>query len=40
MAEKFDVSVEALNEANAATDGYGAFTVGLDIVIPPPSDCE
>ena len=40
VAEKFDVSVEALNQANAATTGYGAFTVGLDIVIPPPSDCE
>jgi LysM repeat protein len=40
VAEKFDVSVEALNQANAATDGYAAFTVGLDIVIPPPSDCE
>ena len=40
VAEKFDVSVEALNEANAATEGYSAFYVGLDIVIPPPSDCE
>ncbi len=39
MAEKFDVSVEALNQANAATEGYDAFYVGLDIVIPPPSDC-
>jgi LysM repeat protein len=40
VAEKFDVSVEALNEANAATEGYDIFYVGLDIVIPPPSDCE
>jgi LysM repeat protein len=40
VAEKFDVSVEALNRANAATEGYDAFYVGLDIVIPPPSDCE
>ena len=40
VAEKFDVTVEALNEANAATEGYSAFYVGLDIVIPPPSDCE
>ena len=40
VAEKFDVSVEALSEANAATEGYDAFYVGLDIVIPPPSDCE
>lgn len=40
VAEKFDVSVEALNEANAATDGYDGFYVGLEIVIPPPSDCQ
>ena len=40
VAEKFDVTVEALNEANTATEGYAAFYVGLDIVIPPPSDCE
>jgi LysM repeat protein len=40
VAEKFDVSVEALNQANAATEGYDAFYVGLDIVIPPPSDCQ
>jgi LysM repeat protein len=40
VAQKFDVTVEALNEANAATEGYAAFYVGLDIVIPPPSDCE
>ncbi len=40
VAEKFDVSVEALNEANAGTEGYGGFYVGLEIVIPPPSDCQ
>jgi LysM repeat protein len=40
VAEKFGVSVEALNEANAATEGYDGFYVGLDIVIPPPSDCQ
>jgi LysM repeat protein len=40
VAQKFDVSVEALNEANAATEGYDGFYVGLEIVIPPPSDCE
>jgi LysM repeat protein len=40
VAEKFDVSVEALNEANAATEGYDVFYVGLEIVIPPPSDCQ
>ena len=40
VAEKFDVSVEDLNAANAATEGYDVFYVGLEIVIPPPSDCE
>jgi LysM repeat protein len=40
VAEKFDVSVEALNQANAATEGYNVFYVGLDIVIPPPADCQ
>jgi LysM repeat protein len=40
VAKKFDVSVEALNQANAATEGYDVFYVGLDIVIPPPSDCQ
>jgi LysM repeat protein len=40
VANKFDVTVEALNEANAATEGYSGFYVGLEIVIPPPSDCQ
>jgi LysM repeat protein len=40
VANKFDVTVEALNEANAATEGYSSFYVGLNIVIPPPSDCQ
>jgi LysM repeat protein len=40
VANKFDVTVEALNEANAATQGYDGFYVGLEIVIPPPSDCQ
>jgi LysM repeat protein len=40
VAKKFDVTIEALNEANAATEGYSAFYVGLNIVIPPPSDCQ
>lgn len=40
VAKKFDVTVEALNEANAATEGYSSFYVGLEIVIPPPSDCQ
>jgi hypothetical protein len=34
VAEKFDVTVAALDAANANTDGYGAFFPGLDIVIP------
>jgi hypothetical protein len=28
-----------LNAANANTSGYGAFFVGLEIVIPAKSDC-
>jgi LysM repeat protein len=40
VAAKFDVSLEDLNAANAATPGYDQFGVGLEIVIPPPSDCE
>jgi LysM repeat protein len=40
VAEKFDVTVDELNEANVATDGYSAFYVGLEIVIPPASDCD
>ena len=39
VASKFDVTVEALNAANAATAGYSAFYVGLEIVIPAKSDC-
>jgi peptidoglycan hydrolase-like protein with peptidoglycan-binding domain len=34
VAEKFDVTVEALDAANANTAGYGAFFPGLDIIIP------
>ena len=34
LEEEFDVTVEALNEANAATEGYSSFYVGLNIVIP------
>ncbi len=40
VAEKFDVTVEELNAANSATNGYSAFYVGLEIVIPPASDCD
>jgi LysM repeat protein len=34
VAEKFNVTVEALDAANANTDGYSAFYPGLTIVIP------
>ena len=39
VASKFDVTVDALNAANVNTSGYGAFYVGLEIVIPAKSDC-
>jgi len=39
VAEKFDVTVEALNAANSGTQGYDSFYVGLEIVIPAKSDC-
>jgi LysM repeat protein len=39
VASKFDVTVEALNAANASTPGYSAFYPGLEIVIPAKSDC-
>jgi LysM repeat protein len=39
VASKFDVTVDALNAANASTSGYSAFYVGLEIVIPAKSDC-
>lgn len=39
VAEKFDVSVEAMDAANAGTEGYESFYVGLEIVIPAGSDC-
>lgn len=39
VADKFDVTVDALNAANAATNGYGSFYVGLVIVIPAKDDC-
>jgi LysM repeat protein len=34
VAEKFDVTVEALDAANANTAGYSSFYPGLKIVIP------
>lgn len=39
VAEKFDVTVEALDAANANTPGYSAFFPGLEIVIPAKDDC-
>lgn len=39
VAEKFDVTVEAMDEANQGTDGYEAFYPGLQIVIPAKDDC-
>jgi LysM repeat protein len=39
VAEKFDVSVGALNSANTSTKYYSSFGVGVKIVIPAPSDC-
>ena len=39
VAQKFDVTVGALNSANANTKYYSSFAVGVKIVIPAPSDC-
>jgi LysM repeat protein len=39
VASKFDVTVEALDAANASTSGYGGFYPGLKIVIPAKADC-
>ncbi len=39
VAEKFDVTVDALNEANVGTPGYNAFYPGLTIIIPAKADC-
>ena len=39
VASNFDVTVDALNAANASTPGYSAFYPGLEIVIPAKSDC-
>jgi LysM repeat protein len=34
VAQKFGITVEALDAANSATSGYNAFYPGLEIVIP------
>ncbi len=39
VANKFDVTVEAMDAANASTSGYSAFYPGLQIVIPAKDDC-
>ena len=39
VADKFDVTVQALDAANANTAGYSAFFPGLEIVIPAKADC-
>ncbi|MEL6894230.1 MAG: LysM peptidoglycan-binding domain-containing protein [Actinomycetota bacterium] len=39
VAEKFDVTLDALNQANTATNGYTNFVVGITIVIPAKADC-
>lgn len=39
VASNFDVTVDALNTANASTPGYSSFYPGLEIVIPAKSDC-
>lgn len=39
VAEKFDVTVEAMDAANTGTNGYEAFYPGLTIVIPGKDDC-
>jgi LysM repeat protein len=39
VASKFDVTVEALDAANASTSGYSGFYPGLKIVIPAKADC-
>jgi LysM repeat protein len=39
VARKFDVSLDALNAANAGTPGYSSFIVGTEIVIPAKANC-
>lgn len=39
VAQKFDVTIQALNEANANTAGYSTFYPSLEIIIPPATDC-
>ena len=39
VAQKFDVTGEALAAANAGTQGYNVFYEGLEIIIPAADDC-
>ena len=39
MFDRFDVTLEQLNGANANTRGYTNFVVGVTIVIPPKGGC-
>ncbi len=39
VANKFDVTVDALDAANVGTPGYNAFYPGLEIIIPAKADC-
>lgn len=39
VASNFDVTVDALDAANASTPGYSSFYPGLEIVIPAKADC-
>jgi hypothetical protein len=39
VAKKLDTTVEALDAANANTQGYGGFFPGLKIKTPPKADC-
>lgn len=39
VAANFDVTVAALEAANANTSGYSSFIVGTEIVIPAKADC-
>ena len=39
VAQKFDVTIDALNEANRNTPGYSSFYPSLEIIIPAATDC-
>ena len=39
VAQKFDVSVDAMAAANRSTPNYANFIVGSEIVIPAADDC-